>query len=122
MKFAASLLSISATVLLTACSSEPSDVDIKTAIQRQMDAEQKTRVDAVEAIAGKELAGMVVDMTKDMMVELVSTKKLGCKQAKEQAGYNCDVEIALKSKLTGEQKNVVSQRFVKSDTGWVVVQ
>lgn len=85
--FLGQILSISATVLLTACSSEPSDVDIKTAIQRQMDAEQKTRVEAVEAIAGKELAGMVVDMTKDMMVELVSTKKLGCKQAIREIRY-----------------------------------
>lgn len=87
-------------VALSGCSGEPSGSEISAA----MDAQSK--IDApVLALTG---------------VEILSGKKIGCKEVGEKA-YKCDVEVTMK--VRGETKTSPgSLRFVKTSDGWRVTR
>lgn len=91
-------------VTLTACSSAPSDGEIKSAIDKQMQADKKA-------------LGKLAD--NDMFnVEIKNVKKIGCKESGEKA-FMCDVELFV-SKNGVENKGVRTMKFVKASDGWVV--
>lgn len=107
------LLSASVALLaLTACGGEPSESDIKTAFNNQVQAEAK----AMQQFAGK--AG--ADMAKSMMPEIKSIKKVGCKEDGEKA-YKCDVEMEVTQSGT-TNKGIVPMRFVKGSDGWMAAK
>lgn len=106
---------LSATVALltlAACGGEPSESDIKTAFNKQVQAEAK----AMQQFAGT--AG--ADMAKSMMPEVKSMKKIGCKEDGEKA-YKCDVEMEV-TQMGNTNKGAISLRFVKGSDGWVAVK
>lgn len=98
--------------LLTACSGEPSDSDIKNAVTRQMQAE----ADAVKKFGGSQAAGMM----KDMMPDIKSVKKIGCKADGDKA-YKCDVELEV-TQMGNTNKGVAPMRFVKGSDGWMAAR
>jgi hypothetical protein len=98
-RFFATLL---VTGALSACSGQPSDNEMKVALQ-------KTADQTMEAIAGKN-AG------KDYRTVYNTVKSAGCKSDGESA-YRCDVEVEMESML-GKQKTVLPVRFVKTGEGW----
>jgi hypothetical protein len=109
----ARLLSASFALLaLTACGGEPSESDIKTAFNNQVQAETK----AMQQFAGK--AG--ADMAKSLMPEIKSVKKIGCKEDGEKA-YKCDVEMEVTQSGT-TNKGIVPMRFVKGSDGWMAAR
>lgn len=97
---------------MAACGGAPSDGDIKAAIEKQTQAEAK----AMEQFAEKQAPAMF----KDMMPEIKSVKKIGCKEDGEKA-YRCDVEIEVSQGKTTD-KSVTAMRFVKSSDGWLAMK
>lgn len=89
---------------LAACSGAPSDSDMKTALQRNVD-------QTVGALLGNGQAARDAKPTYD------AVKSLGCKSDGEKA-YRCDVEVEMTS-ILGKQKNAQSIRFVKGSDGWI---
>lgn len=99
---------IGSVTMLTAC--QPSDSDINAALQREVDQSNQQMVEMVGAKTSQEFK-----------IKLISTKKIGCKEATGQSGYVCDVETEIDNPFLGKQKKVVSSRFVKASEGWTVV-
>jgi hypothetical protein len=93
---------------LSACSSGPSEGDIKAALDRA--ANQANQL--TTKMIGKAGAGM--------RTEVLSVRKIGCKE--DGAGYQCDIELKVKSPVIGEQTGTRSARFVKASDGWTVIQ
>lgn len=89
---------------LAACSGPPSDNDMKTALQNNVD-------QTVGGLMGKGKAARDATPTFD------AVKGLGCKSDGDKA-YRCDVEIETTS-MFGKQKNAQSIRFVKGSDGWI---
>ena len=100
--------------LLAACSSEPSDADIKAAVEVQF-----KEIEASQA----QLKAMGLDVS----IKLVSLKKIGCSKDKEGAAYICDVQATteIKNPLTGklESKEATDKlRLVKGDKAWSITK
>lgn len=94
--------------MLTAC--QPSDSDIQAAVQKEVD---KTN---------QQMSQMIGDnASQEYKLKLISTKKIGCKEATGQSGYVCDVETEIDNPFLGKQKKVVPSRFVKATDGWTIV-
>ena len=87
-------------LLLAACNSEPSAQDMRNAYLNHPDAKK-----------GFE---MMEFAPEDFRVE-----KISCQKATGAPGYQCDLRT--NSPLTPETMHSGSARFVKSDTGWVVI-
>lgn len=100
---------------LSGCSSAPSDDDIKAVLQ----ADQKQSEAQAEALAAG--GGLAADMVRQMVVqshvEIVSARKLGCKEDGEKA-YRCDVEIEAQQGGKALKPAPVSLRLVKGSQGW----
>ena len=100
MKNKLKLKTITTTVLLAlslvACSSGPSDAEVKSLVQKEM---------------ARSFGGMV---------KVTDVKKLGCK-ADGDAAYKCDVEVQLAS---GEKKDTTAgpMRFIKTSAGWTLTK
>jgi hypothetical protein len=95
------LLSVLLTAMaLSACSSEPSESEMGTALEAQF------KIDAP-----------VMKLTG---IEYKSMKKIGCKEDGEKA-FRCDVE--LKMGVAGADKmSPAKMRFVKTSEGWRVTK
>ncbi|MGF6273409.1 hypothetical protein ABIB38_001783 [Massilia sp. UYP11] len=91
---------------LSACSGQPSDSEMKEALQ-------KTADQTMEAIVGK-------NANQSSRIVYNSVKSAGCKSDGEKA-YRCDVEVETDSML-GKQKTVMPVRFVKTGDGWMPSQ
>lgn len=97
------------TVLLAACSNEPSERDIHKAVEKQI-SEVNEGVGAIaRALSGNRNAGPT-----GLEVKLTSVRKLGCKPDGD-AASRCDVEIE-----TSGGKRLGNVRLVKSSDGWVI--
>jgi len=57
------------------------------------------------------------DMFKDMLPEIKSVKKIGCKEDGEKA-YKCDVELEV-TRQGNTNKGIAPIRFVKGSDGWI---
>lgn len=102
LKFAAIACSCA---LLAAC--EPSESDIRSAVERQA---------ASEAQAMKQMLGGMAPPAPT----LKSIKKIGCKEDGSNA-YKCDIEIL--ATLGGqEKKGIISGRLVKGSDGWAMAK
>lgn len=92
--------------LLAACSSGPSEGDIKAALDQA--ANQSNA--AMGQVLGKAGAGM--------KTEILQVKKIGCKE--DGSAYLCDIEMRVKAPMVGEQSTATKARFVKGSNGWTV--
>jgi hypothetical protein len=98
------LMMTSVACALSACSSAPSDGDMKAALQKNAD---QTMV----ALLGDDKEA------QKAKPKYTSVKGLGCKSDGENA-YRCDVEVEMTS-MMGQQKTAQSIRFVKGSDGWI---
>lgn len=95
MKHKLNLKTITTTVLLTlslvACSSGPSDAEIKSLVQKEM-------------------------TSTFASIKVTNVKKLGCK-ADRDAAYKCDIEVQM---TNGDKKTTTAgpMRFLKTSAGW----
>lgn len=93
--------------MLSACSTGPSDSDMKAALQKNVD-------QTIGAMLGD---GKEAQEAKP---KITAVKGLGCKSDGDKA-YKCDAEVEITS-MMGKQKNARSIRFVKGSDGWIAVQ
>jgi len=91
---------------LAACSGEPSSIDIENSTKALM---KETSQELMKA------------GYKNLVPTMHSVRKIGCAPAKNEAGYICDVEFDVSSPMTGRVKDIEKRRFVKSDSGWIIV-
>ena len=97
------LLPLSA-LLLTACG-EPSEADIKQALERELtQANQMTTL--VLGEQGK--------------IEVVAVHKLGCEPA--QGASTCTVEVETKLPVVGSQRQTQQIKVADGQDGWVLVK
>lgn len=94
--------------LLVACGGEPSEADMRAAVEGDL-AKTNAQLGAVGRLVGA-----------DATIKVKALRKLACVQPKEQPGYSCDYEATFDGPL-GENTRKASARFVKSDTGWTVL-
>jgi hypothetical protein len=103
-----SLLAVSlACGLLAACSGEPSESDMKTAVEQTFGG------------MNEQLGGVGKLIGKDLSTKVKGFKKLACAEAKGNPGFACDFEMTVDGPL-GEKTEKASGRFVKGDKGWAV--
>jgi hypothetical protein len=96
---------------LTACGGAPSESDIKTALTKAVEDQNK--------MAAK-FGGANNPMANMMKIEYKSIKKIACNADGDKA-YRCDVEIEMKTAM-GEQKTIAPVRFIKGSDGWVAAK
>ncbi|MDO8606882.1 MAG: hypothetical protein Q7R40_10130 [Phaeospirillum sp.] len=98
-----------ACALLTACGGEPSDTDMKAAVEQTFGG------------INKELDGVGKLIGKDLATKVKAFKKVACAKPEGKPGYACDFEMTLTGPL-GEKTEKASGRFVKDDKGWTVME
>lgn len=107
---ARSLLAVSAACgLLAACSGEPSEADMKAAVEQTFGG-MNEQLGSVGKLIGK-----------DLSTKVKGFKKLACAEAKGNPGFACDFEMTVNGPL-GEKTEKASGRFVKGDKGWAVFE
>jgi hypothetical protein len=101
--FATLVTSLLLVVGLAGCSGEPSSGDIEKVV--------KADVEKVNQV-----------VPQSMKTEVHAVKKISCVEAKESAGYNCDVEMDVTAPMVGRNKSVGQIRMVKGSDGWVATR
>ncbi|RAU23095.1 hypothetical protein CU669_02720 [Paramagnetospirillum kuznetsovii] len=102
-------LVLAACAALAACDGDPSDADMKAAVEQTYGS------------INKELGSVGKMIGKDLTTTIKAFKKLGCAKAEGNPGYRCDFEMTLNGPL-GEKTEKASGRFVKGDKGWAVME
>ncbi|MBI3443939.1 MAG: hypothetical protein HY055_00865 [Magnetospirillum sp.] len=103
------LITIATCALLVACGGEPSESDMKGAVEQTYGG------------MNKELDGVGKLIGKDLTTKVKTFKKLACAEAKGSPGYTCDFEMTVDGPL-GAQTQKASGRFVKGDKAWTVME
>lgn len=103
---------LSTSFMLTACGGEPSERDIRGAVDRQLQSDIKS----LEQMGGKQAS----EMTKGLLPEIMSLKKIGCKADGEKA-YKCDVELETKQ-MGMLNKSATSVRLLHGSDGWIAAK
>ena len=106
------ILVLATTVLLTGCSREPSESDIKTAYTNE--------VEHTNALTRK-FGGDA------MTIKVNDLKKLSCKETSTKDHYQCQVDIDSTLPLIGKHQQKTALTLAKGDTGngkqdWVVLR
>jgi hypothetical protein len=96
-----------ACMALAACSGEPSETDMKAAVEQTFGG------------MNEQLGGVGKLIGKDLSTKIKGFKKLACAEAKGNPGFACDFEMTVDGPL-GEKTEKASGRFVKGDKGWAV--
>ncbi len=97
--------SLSTCLALSACSSSPSEGELKAAVEGKMRADSE----AMERSVGKQ--------AMPAKPELKSVRKIACKSDGDKA-YRCDVELEVNHGGT-IAKGTASMRFAKAGEAWV---
>lgn len=118
MKIPHAALAAAFVLLAAGCSGEPSDADIRAALEKNIarNSESLNKTTQMFGGAGKFLTDMIGK------AEIHSVRKIDCVAAKDAPGYVCDIELDMTVPLTGRKKDVTSARFVKGPDGWVVAE
>jgi len=106
------VLTVPLCLLLIACSGEPTEADIRRIYEAQIAKSNEQMV----RMGGEEAANLLGKS------ELHAITRLGCKEAREKSGYNCDVEVDMSVPFLGRSTQTHTRRFVKADDGWVVIE
>jgi len=99
--------------LLAACSGEPSEKDIRRAVENSM----SNAGDNPFAQMAAEFAGS----GNGKLIEVHEVEKLGCQQDTRGSGFDCDVSMEV-SLFGMRQKSDTRVRMVRGKDGWVAVQ
>ena len=102
---------VPATLFIAGCSGEPSEADIRAVYEAEIAKANEQMVN----LGGEQAASLLGKS------ELHSVTRLACKEADQASGYYCDVEVDMSVPLLGRTTQIRTQRFVKSDSGWVVI-
>ena len=110
---------VTAALLLAACSGgEPSNDDIKAALDQELNkANEQMKQQLEQAKAANPQAAAMFD--GDFQVKVDSIEKTGgCK--KVESAYVCDVKMSITMPMIGTQTQTVPVRLVQTDGKWTV--
>jgi hypothetical protein len=99
--------------LLAACSGEPSEKDIRRAVENSM----SNAGDNPFAQLAAEFAGS----GNGKLIEVHELEKLGCRKDTRSSGFDCDVSMEV-SMFGMRQKSDTRVRMVRGKDGWVAMQ
>ena len=105
------MLAVSAGLLVAGCSGEPTEAEIRQVYEDEIARTNEQMVN----LGGEQAASMIGKS------ELHAISKLGCKEAENNSGYNCDVQVDMSVPFLGRSTQTRTQRFVRGDDGWVVI-
>ena len=97
---------------LAACSSSPSSADIEKALKDGMQNAMKEAQAQGGDTAGKMMATIMAQ------VEIKSVKVQECKKDSADQGYDCTVDMSVKTPMAGEQNITKQLHLVKGKEGW----
>lgn len=100
-------------MILVACSGEPSSGDIKTIVDKEVKPALEMQMKMMSNLGAAFGGG-----TKSTPSTLDDVKKIGCKADGEKA-YKCDIELVFTSEGKKESK-VVPMRFIKTSSDWQI--
>lgn len=100
---------LAACALLAACGGEPSESDMKAAVEQTFGG------------MNEQLGGVGKLIGKDLSTTVKAFRKLACAEAKGNPGFACDFEMTVDGPL-GVKTEKGSARFVKGDKGWAVLE
>ena len=103
-------------LILAACSSAPNDADVENAIKAGMQNAMKQAQNEGGEMAGKMVASIM------SQVEIKSVKVQSCTKDSAGKGYNCTVDMDVKTPMMGEQKTTKQLHLVKGTDGWEIAQ
>lgn len=106
------ILPLACALGLAACTNEPTEADLRQAVERQVSAQNAS----MEQLLGKGLTQAARQFTG----EIKGVRKIGCQPDGEQA-YRCDVELEIEH-LGTLAREPASYRFVKGSEGWMVAR
>lgn len=95
--------------LVGACSAEPSEKDIRAAVERQV----RTASEQAQATFGQ---------AADFKVRIHEVKKIGCEKTSQKNAYLCDVQTDVEAPIVGRQSGAGRLRVVKGDDGWIAME
>lgn len=95
---------------LTACSSGPSNDDVRKAVELSL--EESTQ--SMQQMGGSAAAGM--------SFKLEEFEVLGCSEAPSGETYDCDVKLSMDTPLMPVRNKVTRLSMREADSGWVIVQ
>jgi hypothetical protein len=121
LKMMAAAAALGALAVLPGCSGEPSEADMRQAVQKSIQ-EASNAADAASRFLTGDDRGSGL-----FKVEIETFEKIGCKEAQGAPGYVCDYRMSLTKDssvigaLAGGAKDVGQARFVKAKDGWIQV-
>lgn len=109
-------------VILSACSGEPSGADIEKAFSRQISTAYQAAVQAAAANPRGMQAEMMKGVSeKDFKGQIHDLKKLACSKGETSVNYTCQVEIDMTLPLLGQRVKKMEQvKLIKGSDGWQV--
>lgn len=101
-------------LLLSACSSGPSSADVEKALKDGMQNAMKEAQAQGGDAAGKMVAAIM------SQVEIKSVKVKECKKDAADKGYDCTVDMSVKTPMAGEQNTTKQLHLIKGNNGWEI--
>lgn len=109
-------------VILSACSGEPSGADIEKAFSRQISTAYQAAVQAAAANPRGMQAEMMKGVSeKDFKGQIHELKKLACSKGETSVNYTCQIEIDMTLPLLGQRVKKMEQvKLIKGSDGWQI--
>ena len=106
-KLLSSLILITSCLLLTACSREPQQEDLKHLYENEIKQTNK-------------LASKVMQQ-QSHVVQLKKFEKIDCNKIAKTKDYLCRAQITLELPFLGEQSSAIELNVTKGENGWVML-
>ncbi|HYC01841.1 MAG TPA: hypothetical protein VED40_01025 [Azospirillaceae bacterium] len=107
MKTIARMAACAPLLLLTACGGEPSETEMRAAIEKQI-----ADANAFVGGMGKALLG------KDVTTRVMSLDKHECKARADSNGYVCSFTMTTRNEMVGTRTSTLETVFLKGSDGW----
>lgn len=112
-------LAVAACVALAACSGEPSNADIRHALEKNFEASAAAVQKMTGAMSGAMGAQQAAALASKMPQWKVNeVKKIGCKA--DGKAYLCDVDSDIEVPFAGRIQRVMPMRLIKASDGWQI--
>lgn len=115
-------LVLCSSLIVSACSGEPSGADIEKAFSRQISTAYQAAVQAAAANPRGMQAEMMKGVSeKDFKGQIHDLKKLACSKGETSVNYTCQIEIDMTLPLLGQRVKKTEQvKLIKGSDGWQI--
>lgn len=108
-----SSLALLGALLLTGCSNQPSETEIRAAIEQNLSSINN-------AVSG--LADLTGANAESLQAKVSDVKKISCKKVPKTASptYECEVQVSMQLPIIGQQSGTDLVTLSKTSSGWIV--